>query len=134
MMPRCSGNFRKISKKTLLVESFWIRDPEMLLKEGLTTDVSYLGKLLKMNDFWQLLLNSYRRLLLMYFNFSPKQFLSAVSFCNVTRNVNKKFLQIALLETTPYKISILVSFLEDVTHYFQWFTPAESTTGLTTVT
>ena len=91
-------------------------------------------KLLKMNDFWQLLLNSYRRLLLMYFNFSPKQFLSAVSFCNVTRNVNKKFLQIALLETTPYKISILVSFLEDVTHYFQSFTQAESTTGLTTVT
>ena len=56
--------------------------------------------------------------LLVYFNFSPKQLLSTVNFCNVTRNVNKKFKQIALLEPTPYRISIPVSFLEDLSHYF----------------
>ena len=33
----------------------------------------------------------------------------------VILNVNKKFLQIAMLELTPYRINIPVSFLEDLT-------------------
>ena len=53
------------------------------------------------------------------FQFLAEAILSAVSFCNVTRNVNKKFLQIALLKPTPYRISMPVSLLEDLTHYFQ---------------
>ena len=36
-------------------------------------------------------------------------------FYNLTLNVNKKFLQIPLLETTPYKVKEPVSFLEDLT-------------------
>ena len=36
-------------------------------------------------------------------------------FINVTLNVNKKILQIALLKPTPYRTTMLVSFLEDVT-------------------
>ena len=38
------------------------------------------------------------------------------NFYNVTPNVNKKFLQIAPLEPTPYRIKMPVSFLEDLTH------------------
>ena len=49
------------------------------------------------------------------YNFSPKKFLSAVIFHNVTLNVNKNFPQIALLEPTPYGIKMPVNFLEDLT-------------------
>ena len=49
------------------------------------------------------------------FKFFTIQFLSTVMFYNLTLNVNKKFLQIPLLEPTPYKINEPVSFLEDLT-------------------
>ena len=77
------------------------------LKRNSTTGVSYLGKYLKMDDFWQL----------ETFTFDVFQFLTkAISFsCYVTLNVNKTFLQIAQLEPTPYRINIPVSFLEDLT-------------------
>ena len=38
-----------------------------------------------------------------------------VLFINVTLNDNKTFLQIALLEPTPYRIKMPLSFLEDLT-------------------
>ena len=72
--------------------------------------------------FWQLLLNSLGRLLLMYFRFLPWKFFSAVTFCKVTLNVNKNFLKIALLEPTPYKISINVSFFIG-SHWFSMIQP-----------
>ena len=43
--------------------------------------------------------------------------------------MNKKFLQIALLEPTPNRINMPASFLEDFARHFEWFTEAESTTG-----
>ena len=78
-----------------------------------TTGVSYLGKFLKIDNFSQLFRNSLGRLLLTYCNFSSQQFPSAVIFSNVTLNVNKIILQIALLECTPYKTNMPVSFTED---------------------
>ena len=84
------------------------------LKDSIT-DLFYHTKLFKMDDFWQLLLNSLRGFFLTYLNFSPYKFLSAVIFYNVTPNVNKSLLQIALLKRTPYRISMPVSFLEDLT-------------------
>ena len=52
-MASCSGNFRKVSKKADLVKSFLIN-----WKKDSATGVCYLGKFLKMDDFWQLILNS----------------------------------------------------------------------------
>ena len=89
---------------------FGIRKPEILLKKDPTTCVSYLGKYLKMDDFCQLGM----------FTFDVFQYLTiAISFicyiCNVTLNVNKKILQIALLEPPSYRINKPVSFLENLT-------------------
>ena len=84
------------------------------LKDSIT-DLLYLTKLFKKDDLWHLLLNSLREFLLTYLNFSLCKFLSAVIFYNVTPNVNKNLLQIALLKHTPYRISMPLSFLEDLT-------------------
>ena len=54
-------------------------------------------------------------LLLTYFYFSQQQYISAVIIYNLTLNVNKKLLQIAMLEPSPYRIKIPRSFLEDLT-------------------
>ena len=93
---------------------FCIKKPKNLQKKDSTIG-AYPEKFLKTGDFWQLLLNSLRQLLLVYFNISPsQQFLLDIIFYNVTLNVNKKFLQITLL-LTPYRINMTVSFLEDLT-------------------
>ena len=59
--------------------------------------------------------DSLGRLLLTYFNFSSWQYPSGVIIDNVTLNVNQKFLQVALLGPTPYRIKIPLRFLEDLT-------------------
>ena len=113
----CTRNiYWKASKKAHLVESFKyeMAVPESQ-PEGLYTDLFYLTKLFKKDDFWQLLLNSLREFLLTYLSFSLCKFLSAVIFYNVTPNVNKNLLQIALLKRTPFRISMPLSFLEDLT-------------------
>ena len=129
-MPRCSVNFRKASKKTLLVESFLDKRAWNVTKRRTLSPAfpifGYFWEWMTFDSFFR-----QGRLLLMYFHFSPKLFLSADSFCDVTWNINKKISAIALLEPTPYRISMPVSFLQYLPHHFQWFTQAESTTGLT---
>ena len=77
------------------------------LKMESTTGVSYLGKYLKIDDFWQL----------ETFTFDVFQFFTiAISFqLLLFISVNKKILQIALLEPTPYRVNMSVSFLEYLT-------------------
>ena len=61
-------------------------------------------------------MNNLGQLFLTYFSFSSYKFLSVVIFYRVTLIfVNKKFLQIALLEPTPYRVSMSLSFLEYLT-------------------
>ena len=88
--------------------SFLYKSLKFYLKRVSATGVSYLGKDLKMNDFWQL----------ETFTFDVFQFLTtAISFScyYLFINVNKKLRQIALLEHTPYRMNMPVSFLEDLT-------------------
>ena len=111
MMSRYSKN-SQVYKKGSLVESLLYKRAWNFTDKRTLPSVSYLGKLLKIDDFCQLILNSLGRLFLTYFNFWSQQFFSAVIFYNVTLNVNKTFLLIALLEPTPYRINMPVSFLE----------------------
>ena len=111
MMSRYSKN-SQVYKKGSLVESLLYKRAWNFTDKRPLPSVSYLGKLLKIDDFCQLILNSLGRLFLTYFNFWSQQFFSAVIFYNVTLNVNKTFLLIALLEPTPYRINMPVSFLE----------------------
>ena len=125
-MHRCSGNFLKVSKKHPWWNHFWIRETEIFLKEGL-----YHRRSLILGNFWKWM--SFDRLILTYFNFSPKQFLSNVSFCNVTRNVNKKFLQLALVEHTPYRKKHTREFLMRILLIIYNVYPSRiNNTGLTT--
>ena len=58
-----------------------------------------------MDDFWQLVISISHH----------SNIFQLLLFINVTLNVDKKFRQIILLEHTPYRINMPVSFLEDLT-------------------
>ena len=92
--------FGRFSRKYPWGSHFFMKESEILLKEGLYHRCLLSRKIFK--NGWLLTAPSEQlgRLLLMYFNFLPQQLLSAV-VCDVTLNVNKIFLQIALLEPTP---------------------------------
>ena len=123
MMPRFSGNFRKVSKKPALVESFWYKtaalesQPSVLLKEGHYHRCFLSWKIFESG--WLLIARSekYETVAFDIYQILTMEILSAVIFYNVfiTLNVNKKILKIDLSEPTPYRISMLVSFLEDLT-------------------
>ena len=109
MISRCYGNFRRFSRIHLWWSHFCIKETEILPIERIYHWHFLFGKFLKI----------FEKVLT-----APSEQLGTVAFdvfqffiitISATLNVNKKILHVALLELTPYRISMPVSFLENLT-------------------